>query len=263
VNENSGELPHGYGPRVHILDNLFLSSALARLGAPSTSGPEVAEILRGVYRALLVIAAGRELPGRAANVPTRMQASHPEAGIYRGPALDPASRVVVADVIRAGIVPAQTCFEALASVLPHENVRLDHLNLSRVSDEAGRVVGVDLSGSKVGGSTAGATLFVPDPMGATGATTVRLLDHYLERYGEPAKVVTMPMIATPEYLRRVLDRFARLVVYTARLDRGLSPPDVLRSKPGQRWSEERGLDDKGYIVPGAGGMGELLNNAWC
>ena len=73
----------------------------------------------------------------------------------------------------------------------------------------------------------------------------------------------MPMIATPEYLRVVLDLAEDLVVYTARLDRGLSPPDVLEALPGAQWDREVGLDDHGYIVPGAGGMGEVLNNSWC
>jgi hypothetical protein len=33
--------------------------------------------------------------------------------------------------------------------------------------------------------------------------------------------------------------------------------------PGEAWSKERGLDGKSYIVPGAGGMGEVINNSWC
>jgi uracil phosphoribosyltransferase len=37
---------------------------------------------------------------------------------------------------------------------------------------------------------------------------------------------------------------------------------VLQCEPGERWDEERGLTDLGYIVPGAGGVGELLNNSW-
>ncbi|MFO0670283.1 MAG: hypothetical protein U0235_11745 [Polyangiaceae bacterium] len=41
-----------------------------------------------------------------------------------------------------------------------------------------------------------------------------------------------------------------------------SPADVLATVPGTRWDEERGLDDHQYIIPGAGGIGELLNNAW-
>ena len=54
-----------------------------------------------------------------------------------------------------------------------------------------------------------------------------------------------------------------LVVYTLRLDRGLSAQDVLDEHPGVRWEDERGLNDLSYIVPGAGGLGEVLNNSWC
>ncbi|MEI8254618.1 MAG: hypothetical protein WCJ30_03005, partial [Deltaproteobacteria bacterium] len=39
-------------------------------------------------------------------------------------------------------------------------------------------------------------------------------------------------------------------------------PDVLATVPGTHPDRERGLDDRQYIVPGAGGLGELLNNAW-
>ena len=256
------ELAHAYGERVHILDNAHLLTALARLSAPEAQNPELPSLVRTIYRGLL-LAASAELPRVAAEIPTRMSAAHPRAGVYRGPILDPAVRVVVADVVRGGIVPAQTCFEMLCAVLPPANVRLDHLTLQRVSDSAGRVIGADLSGCKLGGPVDGAYLLLPDPMGATGATTVRVLEHYLETCGRPARILAMPMIATPEFLRAVLAPFPELVVYTARLDRGLSPPRALAAMPGERWVEERGLDAKGYIVPGAGGVGEVLNNAWC
>jgi len=32
--------------------------------------------------------------------------------------------------------------------------------------------------------------------------------------------------------------------------------------PGTHWDRERGLDDKQYIVPGGGGFGEIMNNAY-
>ncbi|MCK6448344.1 MAG: uracil phosphoribosyltransferase [Planctomycetes bacterium] len=257
------ELEHRYGPRVHVLDNLYLLSALARLSSPHVRHPEMTAILRSIYQALLVAVAGREFPRIAAEVPTRMQELHPKEGVFKGEVLDPATRVVVVDVIRAGIVPSQTCFEMLTSVLPPENVRLDHLNMARVSDAKGHVVGVDLSGSKIGGSVAGSILLLPDPMGATGSTTLRAVDHYREHHGEPARIIAMPMMATPEYLKKVTTALADAVIYTARLDRGLSPSDVLATVPGTHWERERGLNEKGYIVPGAGGMGEVLNNAWC
>ena len=257
------ERSHGYGPKVHILDNVYLLTALARLSGTEVRHPEMTSIVRDVYKALMVTVAGQEFPRVEGQAPTRMSQDHPEAGVYRGEVLDPQTRVVIVDVVRAGILPSQTCFEMLCSVLPDENVRLDHLTMARVSNAAGEVTGVDLSGSKIGGTVEGSILLLPDPMGATGSTTVRAVDHSLEHHGRPARIVAMPMMATPEYLTAVLGAFDDVVVYTARLDRGLSPADVLAAMPGERWSEERGLNERGYIVPGAGGMGEVLNNSWC
>ncbi len=257
------ELDHAYGPRVHVLDNVYLLTALARLSGIEVRHPEMTTIVRDVYKALLVTVVGREFPRARGAAPTRMAALHAEAGVYRGDVLDPATGVVIVDIVRAGILPSQTCFEMLTSVLPDDQVRLDHLTMARLADDDGRVTGVDLSGSKIGGSVEGRILLLPDPMGATGSTTIRAVEHYHEHHGRPARIVAMPMMATPEYLRAVLGEFEDLVVYTARLDRGLSSPEVLAARPGERWDEERGLDDKGYVVPGCGGMGEVLNNAWC
>ncbi|HEX8952279.1 MAG TPA: uracil phosphoribosyltransferase, partial [Polyangia bacterium] len=53
-----------------------------------------------------------------------------------------------------------------------------------------------------------------------------------------------------------------VIVYALRLDRGLSPAEVLQTMPGERWAEERGLTDKHYIVPGGGGLGEVMNNSF-
>ena len=53
-----------------------------------------------------------------------------------------------------------------------------------------------------------------------------------------------------------------VIIYALRLDRGLSPARVLKTEPGTHWDEERGLNNIQYIVPGAGGVGEILNNAW-
>ncbi len=256
------EAPHRYGPRVHILRNPFLLSLLARIGAAETKGPEVADLIRIVYSTMLSEVAARELPVTNANAPTRMFARTPQ-GVYRGPILSRETGIVIACVVRAGMIPSQACFELLARVIDPDRIRIDTLSMARVTDSAGRVTGVSLDGSKIGGSVQGSLLLVPDPMGATGGTVVKALAHYRERYGTPEKVVAMPMIATPEYVARVLREVEGAVIYTARLDRGLSPPDVLAALPGERWSEERGLDEHQYIVPGAGGIGEVLNHSWC
>jgi uracil phosphoribosyltransferase len=257
------ELEHRYGGRVHILDNVYLLTALARIGSPTVAHHDLMALLRSVYQVLLATACSRELRRVEAESPTRMAEVHPARGVYRGPAFDPDVHVVVVDIIRAGIVPAQVCFELLIAMLSEPRVRLDHLTLARRADAKGHVTGVDLSGSKIGGRVDDATLLLPDPMGATGMTTIRALRHYRENYGTPKQILALPMIATPEYLRAVLEEFGNLVVYTARLDRGMSDPEVLATVPGTHWDREKGLDDKSYIVPGAGGMGEVINNSWC
>jgi uracil phosphoribosyltransferase len=257
------ELAHRYGDRVHILDNVYLLSALARIGSPGIAHRDLMALLRHVYQTLLMTACGRELPRVRVDEPTRMASAHPQRGIYRGAVFDPDVNVVVVDIIRAGIVPSQVCFELLTSVLSEKRVRLDHLTMARKADQTGNVTGVDLSGSKIGGRVDGSVMLLPDPMGATGKTTVGALEHYHKSYGAPRRIVALPMIATPEYLRCVLEAYDNLVVYTARLDRGMSDPDVLSSIPGTHWDRERGLDERCYIVPGAGGMGEVINNSWC
>ncbi|MEZ6016327.1 MAG: uracil phosphoribosyltransferase [Planctomycetota bacterium] len=254
---------HHYGPRVHLLEDAWTATALARIGSPAVSHTELLALLRSVYVHLCRTALAAELATVEVEVPTRMAAAHPTAGVWRGTVLDPAQSVVVIDVIRGGIVPSQACFEELSRLLPLDALRLDHLNMARVAGADGHVDHVDLSGSKVGGSIAGATVILPDPMGATGSTTCLAQRHLREHYGEPDKWVLLPMIATPEYLRAVLDHDARSVVWTTRIDRGLSPPDVLAAPPGLYWDRERGLDAHDYIVPGAGGVGEVLNNSWC
>jgi uracil phosphoribosyltransferase len=68
---------------------------------------------------------------------------------------------------------------------------------------------------------------------------------------------------TPEYLKRVTTDCPDLHVLALRLDRGLSTDKILNSIPGTFWDEERGLNDQQYIIPGAGGVGEILNNSYC
>ncbi|MFT4540043.1 MAG: uracil phosphoribosyltransferase [Planctomycetota bacterium] len=256
-------LNHHYGERVHLLEDPWTRTALARLSSPGTGTAEMIPLVRALYHRLLFRALEDGLPSCVGQATSRMAELHPEGGVWNETLIDPSVRLVIVDVIRGGIVPAQVCFELLAALLPPESVRLDHLNMARVADASGTVIGADLSGSKIGGPVEGATLLFPDPMGATGSTMLTALEHYIEHHGRPSRVIAMPMICTPEFLRALLPRFDELRVVTGRIDRGLSDKDVLDSLPGAHWDRERGLDDRCYIVPGAGGVGELLNQSWC
>ncbi len=256
-------LDHDYGPRVHIFDDPWTASILGLLGRSSVVQPEVNRLVVQLSDALLAFAAANCLLTVEAGVETRMADQHGDAGVLWGSFVDPRQRAVVVGIARGGTLPAQRFYDGLHSVLDNENIRQDHVVASRLTNDTGAVVGVKLHGAKIGGSVKGSTVFIPDPMAATGSSIAAVLDQYMNHPGgPPAQVVLLHFIVTPEYLRRITDTFPMVDVVALRVDRGLSSPEVLACRPGERWNEERGLDDQSYIVPGAGGIGEVLNNAW-
>lgn len=255
-------LPHLYGPSVHLFDDPFLSTLLCSIGSPETGTDEVPRLVFTAYQRLLQEILGREFPRQSRRATTRMTAQEPLAFV-QGDFLCRETKLVICAVIRAGILPAQACYEAAIQVLPPQNVRLDFLNMSRVTDAQHHVTGVRLDGSKIGGPVDGAVVLIPDPMGATGGTVCRAVDVYRSLGGgAPRRLVAAHLMATPEAVSRLTATWPDVQLYAGRLDRGLSSPQALASVPGTFRAEERGLNDVQYIVPGAGGMGELLTNSW-
>src|SRR5579859_4376919 len=256
------EIEHRYGPQVHLLDDPLAWTLLARLCARDTMQPEVGRLVRFLYEKLAHAVVAAEFPRARLDVPTRMVTSSPQA-VVRSVGIAPQTRVVTVGVARAGTMPSQVVYDRLNELLDPSCVRQDHLFMSRATDSSGQVVGATWHDAKIGRDVEGRVLFFPDPMGATGTSLVSELDHYKTRLeGTPARCIALHLIVTPEYLRKVLGSHPDTVVYAFRVDRGLSAPEVLATAPGSRWDEERGLDDRQYIVPGAGGVGEILNNAW-
>ncbi len=260
-------LEHAYGSRVEVFDDPYLNTLLARIGAPETGTGALPALVRSAYRRLTGEVLAAEFPLVEDRVPTRMKATEPRA-VWSGTRFCPRTPLVVCGVIRAGILPAQIAYETACEVLPPENVRLDFVTMSRTTDAHGAVTGVRTDGTKLGGSVKGAIVLIPDPMGATGSTVEQTLDIYMSLPDPPRAVVAMHMIATPESVHRLL-RYAtpamdaaEIKLYTGRLDRGLSDDDVLATPPGTHPDRERGLNRMDYVVPGAGGLGELLTNSW-
>jgi len=222
----------------------------------------VGRLIRTLYEMLSGAVLAAEFPRARVDVPTRMVSLHPEA-VYRGMALSRATKAVTVGIARAGTMPSQIVFELMNEVLDPALVRQDHLFMSRQVNEHGEVIGATWHDAKIGRDVGDRYVLFPDPMGATGSSIVSAVNYYRTALeGQPAKCIAMHLIVTPEYLRRITDAQPDLVVYALRLDRGLSPARVLRTEPGTHWEEERGLNDTHYIVPGAGGVGEILNNAW-
>ena len=256
------ELEHRYGKNVHILADPLSLTQLAKLCAKGTLQPEINRLVSILYGELLRTVVNGEFPRRQTATPTRMIDSTPHA-VFHGETLDPDVRAVTVNIARAGTLPSQITYDFLNTVLDPRLVRQDHFVMARVLDEASKVIGAAVSGSKIGGDVDDAILLFPDPMGATGGSISTALKLYKDTVmGTPRKVISIHLIVTPEYLKNITTHHPAEIVYALRLDRGLSPERVFDTIPGTHWDEERGLDDRQYIVPGGGGFGEIMNNAY-
>ena len=262
VSYRPSEIEHRYGPDVHILSEPLALTQLARLCAKGTNQPDINRLVGELYRDLLRVIVNAEFPRRATATPTRM-IDHTPHGVFHGETVDEEVRAVTVNIARAGTLPSQITYDFLNTFLDPRLVRQDHFVMARVLDEASKVIGARISGSKIGGDVDDSILVFPDPMGATGGSICTALDMYKAQVvGSPRKVIAAHLIITPEYVKRVTTQHPRTIIYALRLDRGLSPPEVFDTVPGTSWELERGLDDRQYIVPGGGGFGELMNNAY-
>ena len=254
------EQEHRYGPNVHLLADPCLQSELAKLCSAGTEQPLINTLIESIYNSLIRTVVSAEFPRKRTEVRTRMADSHPE-GCFESLLLDPEQKAVTVNLARAGTLPSHLCYRSLNHLLNPRGIRQDHISISRQTDSAHHVTGSAVAGHKIGGSIDGSILLIPDPMGATGSTLVETLNLY-RTYGQAAKTIAIHCIVTPEYLKKLRETAPSLIIYAIRLDRGLSPEGILSTVPGTHWDQERGLNDNQYIVPGGGGFGEIMNNAY-
>jgi uracil phosphoribosyltransferase len=258
----SCEVEHHYPANVHILRHPTINSLLTKLCSPDTLQPEFNRLVATIYSTLFIEAINNEWPRVRVQKPTRMTSMHPDC-LYEGEVLDDQQKAVIVDIARAGMLPSQVGFDLLCHTVNPHLVRQDHIFASRITNKENTVTHTDLSGSKIGGDVDKSIVFFPDPMGATGLSLTAVLDHYKKNVRGPAKKwIAVHLIITPEYIRQIHQHHPDVVIYTVRVDRGLSSQEILKTVPGSKWDQERGLNNQQYIVPGAGGVGELISNSF-
>lgn len=229
---------------LELRSDVLATSLLARISSESCVQPEFNQLMRFAYQKLINEVIVAEFPRQKSAVKTRMFASDAEAGVWEGEVLDRSQRAVVVDIARAGILPSQLCFETLSMLLDPAQVRQDHVVMARTTNEAGEVTGAHFGESKIGGDKEGAIVLLPDPMGATGSSLAKAVSHYKKDVpGKALKFIAINLIITPQYVEHLEAEHPDLKIYAARLDKG--------------------LNDHQYILPGAGGIGELMNNSYC
>ncbi len=255
-------IEHEYGDNIKILKDPYLLTLLAKISSKEIDQPLLTSYVEKAYQGLFNSLSSLTFSRKTQNISTRMSDTHTEAN-FDSELFDQDESFVVVDLARAGILPSQLIYNELNFLYRPSNIRQDHFYVARKTNEKNEVVGIDISGSKVGGDIENKTIILPDPMGATGGTISESIKHYKKNIkGTPKKIITAHLIITPEYIKRIQKDHPDVEVYAIRLDRGLSSERALSQPPGTLKEEERGLNEHQYIIPGAGGVGELLNNSY-
>lgn len=250
-------LKHHYGPQFHLIDDTFLQTMLTELCLPKTTQPQINRLIEFLYNGLIIHTANQLFPKSVSTFQTRMGAD------LNAEHFAETTKAVSVNLARAGTFPIHICYEFLHSILKAENIRQDHIFAARSTNAQEQVTGTIMNSHKIGGGIDNNIVIFPDPMGATGGTILSAIDYYEKEIpGTPKHFVALHLIVTPEYLKRVLRAKSNVQIFALRVDRGLSPDHVIKSQPGLYWDQEKGLNEKQYIIPGAGGLGELLNNSF-
>lgn len=256
------EAEHNYGDKVHILSNPVMQTMLSKFCSPGMPRVELNHYLEVFYRELFFNSCNYLFEQQKVDVATRMQAFDPR-GVWSGDIINYESNVVMVDLARAGTQPAFIGHDLLNCLVNPDNIRQDHIYINRKVDDKGHVIGVDVSGSKIGGGQDESYVFFPDPMGATGGSISYATKYYKDNVeGKAKKYIALHLMVTPEYIKKMTLDHPDMEIFTLRLDRGASDEEVLGSVPGTFKDREFGLSDVDYILPGAGGVGEVLNNSY-
>lgn len=255
-------MEHHYGSHFHWIDSPVMAGILAKLCSPQVFQPEINRLVDVLYSHMIVKVMEEQCQVITTSTNTRMQPQHPDIQLNHQ-AIKAQQKIVVVNLARAGTYPSHICYNFLHNCIEQIHLRQDHIFAARVTDDSHQVTGTNIGAAKIGGDVADSLVLIPDPMGATGNTIVATINHYKSLKSKPAtKYIALHLIVTPEYLRYSQKHHPDLEIYALRVDRGLSSEKALKALPGLYWNEEKGLNKQDYVVPGAGGFGEIMNNSF-
>lgn len=231
------DTPNDNRGHVHISKNALVRTWLTIFSAKGTRRSDLFRAQHHIYWDLFTWVMAAEFPREEISVITNMGATlvEPEGIRSRVP-------VTIVDTIRAGMRPALLCHEILleSGVIDESLVHEHHVIASRMTDSEGRVIGVDVDFSKADEPVKPESiLIIPDPMLATGKTLSAIIARYHNDYpGMINKVIVVSMIAHQSGIDTILSHHPETHIFVGRIDPTLT--------------------EKGYIKPGAGGVGERM-----
>ncbi len=207
------------GPRTVVLKHPLIRDKVARIRDENTSVKDFREYV-GEISGLMVYEAMRNLPVTEVFIQTPLART-------RGISIA-ASEVILIPILRAGLGMVDTVLRFVPDAkVGHVGLYRDHETLKPVEYY-----------SKLPDDIGEHTVFVLDPMLATGGSAVAAIDLAKQEGAKPGKIFLISIVSAPEGVAKVREHHPDVFIYTAALDDH--------------------LDAHGYIVPGLGDAGDRL-----
>ena len=146
--------------------------------------------------------------------------------------IDENTKIVVAPILRAGLVFTETALE----FLPMANVQ--HLGMYRNEETLQPVWYMDKTDETY--DSENTLVFILDPMLATGNSANEAIKLFVEKGVKQENIVFVSLISAPEGVQNVQTHFPNITIVTA--------------------AHDEKLNERGYILPGLGDAGDRIFN---
>lgn len=214
--------------RVVVLDNLFLQMDLNKLRDKKTISTEFRSSLRNAGYLMTYEILGREAQYEKIKVKTVLGTA---------PGINIKDKILQIMVMRAG----EPFAEGGALLLDQYNCQrnIGVIDAKRLENSKSFQMDIDMSSIKVPDFDRKSINIIYDPMLATGSTMEQIILE-LKKRGKAKKWILCTILATPYGIERINKKFDNVMIYTLAID-----------KKGYK-----GLNKKGFIVPGLGDCGD-------
>lgn len=208
-------------PHVHTPNHPLIADALAQCRDRNTPTPQFRAAVASLGRWLAYEICRDWLPTISARIETPLDVEA-DATI-----LDPATRVEIVPILRAGLA----LVEGVLPLLP--DAKILHVGYRR-DEETARAV-CYLTGLPAQMPAGGRTLIL-EPMLATGGTLIQALDSMTERGADINLIRVLSILASQTALDRIGEKYPEVTIFCAAVD-----PKI---------------DERFFIVPGLGDAGD-------
>lgn len=205
-------------PNLHVLDHPLIQHKLTLMRRKETKAGTFRQLLREISL-LMGYEVTRQLSVRSTQIETPMMP-------MQAPEISD-SEMVVVPILRAGLGMS----EGLLQLIP--TAKQGHIGLYRQADTKKPVeylVKLPDADNHV--------FFLVDPMLATGSTACYAVETLLKHGVARSKIYFMALVAAPEGIANFNQNYSDIPIYLASLDQG--------------------LNEKAYVIPGIGDVGDRL-----